>query len=231
MIKNRFRLAHPTVPTHATRKPARFGADQVASVFGDLPDVALDGWFAPHRITHCRGDQNRGNILQVQRADQVVGDALSEFGDQVRRRRCDDHQVDVASQFDVGAERMPGRERFGDYRATGQRGEGGGTEEFGGRPGHRGLDTVAGLDQAAAQCRRFVGCDPTADRQQDSFGRVLLAQCWIGYGGLGHTAALQIRRIEIGRFGGGDGRVQVQLGNLFDFVIGVKKDLVLQNLF
>ena len=47
----------------------------MTTIVAQLGDVSLHRWFAPHRRTHRRRQQHGTFDLQVQRADQIIGDA------------------------------------------------------------------------------------------------------------------------------------------------------------
>ena len=118
---------------------------------------------------HRRRHQHRRGRRQIERRQEVVGDAVGELADDVRRRRRDQQQVGGRGQRDVldvgvGA----GLPLIGDHLAPGDRLEGQRTDEALGRARHDRGDVVALLLQAARDLDRLVGADAAGTRQVQS---------------------------------------------------------------
>ena len=74
---------------------------------------------------HRRRHQHRRSCREVERGQEIVGDAVGELADDVRRGRRDQQQVDVGRQrdvLDVGV--RAARELVGDHPAPRDRLEG-----------------------------------------------------------------------------------------------------------
>jgi hypothetical protein len=148
-------------------------ASTVAPSCATWRQVALRGRVRPHLAVHGRGQQQGHALLrarQAQQAQQFVGPALGQAGDEIGAARRDQDGIGLAREVDVrhvvGLARIPLRAV---HRPVRQRLHGHGRDELGGRLGHHHLHGGALLDERAAQLRRFVTGYASAEAQDDVF--------------------------------------------------------------
>ena len=126
--------------------------------------VALHGRLFPHFAVHGRRQQHRAGETQQQRAEQIVGQAVGGFGQQIGRGRRDAQQLATLCQLDMCSQRMLVLiERVLEHRSAGERGKRGRADELPGGGGHDHRHAGAGLHQLAHQRGGFIGRDAAAD--------------------------------------------------------------------
>jgi len=121
---------------------------------------------------HCRGQQDRRPGSQEGSGQHVVGQAGSQFGNGIGRRRGDDEQIAAPGQADVADLGLGQQaEHLGHDGAMGQGLKSQGGDELTGGSGEDDVNDRPALDQVAAQSSRFVGRNATRDTQDDRFAR------------------------------------------------------------
>ena len=128
--------------------------------------VVPRGRVLPHLGVHRGREQHRAAGREQRGGQQVVGAAVRGAGQQVRRRRGDDHEVRLLAQLDVRDRRDVG-EHPGVHGLPGQRLERGGADEPQRRRRGQHADRVPGLGQPPEQLARLVGGDPAGHPEQD----------------------------------------------------------------
>ena len=164
--EQRFGLEHPAVAVFVARELAVVGTEYGDAIVGQLRHVALRGLVRPHLPVHRRGDQQRAFAGEAQRRQEIVGAALRELGQEVRRGRRDENGVGAARNRDVahgvGCAGLP---QVGQHRTAGQRLKRRRRDEFRRGVGHHDIDDDTGLDQQAQKFRRLVRGNSAGDSQ------------------------------------------------------------------
>jgi hypothetical protein len=167
----------------SARRPTPLRPDASAFARIDEPRAARDerghvglrGRVPPHVALHRGRQHQRGLGGERGRGDDVVGEAVREPRDRVRRRGRDDERVDAVRELDVldlaraalGAPRAP---QVGVHRAVRERLERERRDEAGRGRGERHLDLVAALGEAPDELERLVRRDAPGDAEQDLHG-------------------------------------------------------------
>ena len=121
-----------------------------------------------HVGVHRRRQQDRRPGREVERAQEVVGNAVGELADDVRRGRRDEQQPDARGQRDVLDVRVgAARELIGDHAAPGDRLERHFPDESAGGARQDRRDVVAALLQLTRDLDRLVGADAAGDAEGD----------------------------------------------------------------
>ena len=127
---------------------------------------------APHLQIHGWGREQRAVARERERAHEIVGESVREFGQKIRRSRGDQDDVGFTRELDVrhvvsnariplvAIHRMAG-ERLKCYRR----------DEAGRRLGHHHADGCSQLDQLADEFGGLVRGDAARDAQSDPFPR------------------------------------------------------------
>ncbi len=168
-------LQHAAIARFAAGLVARAHAQHHGAVGSHLRQVALRGGVRPHLAVH-RGREQQRNALrgagQAQQAEQLVGAALRQPGDEIGAAGGDQDRIRLAAQVDVrhvvGLARVPLR---GIDRAARERLHGDGRDEPLGRLGHDHLHGGARLGEQARQLGRFVAGDAARKAQENVFAR------------------------------------------------------------
>ncbi len=158
------RLAHAADACVAVREGTVRRSDETDAARLERRDVGPRRLGVPHAGVH-RGREHDGAVVFEQgRGQQVVGRAVRELRQDVRRARRDDDEVGVVREPDVqdltralpqGGERLP----------AGQRGERRGADEPGRRLGQDTGDLGLSGDERAREDRGLVGGDAPGDRR------------------------------------------------------------------
>jgi hypothetical protein len=162
------RLGQPALANPAAREIPLARLDEAHAARGQRLHVPLHRLVRQHVAVHRRRQQHRGARRQVERGQEIVGDAVGELADDVGGARRDEQQRDAVGNryvLDVGVHPGPPLRR--DHRPPCDGLEGHRADETGGRPGHHGDDVVAALLQAAAHLHRLVGADAAGDAERD----------------------------------------------------------------
>ena len=162
------RLGEPALADPAAGEIAGAGVDEPYAAVGQRLQVRADGVVLEHVGVHRRSEQHRSARRQIERAEEIVGDAGGELADDVRRRGRDEQQRGVGGQGDVldvgiGA----GRPLRGDDAAPRDGFERHLADETARRARHHRRDLVAALLQAARDFDRLVGADSARYAQRD----------------------------------------------------------------
>ncbi len=136
---------------------------------GERGEVRGHGRVLEHVRVHRRREQHRRRGGEIERAQEVVGQAVREAGDGVGRRRHDEQQIGRRRErdvLDVGIEAR--RPLARDDAPPGDRLEGQLADEAAGALRHHDGDVVALLLEAAHDLDRLVGADAAAHAHRDS---------------------------------------------------------------
>ena len=120
--------------------------------------VVLRRGVLPHADVHRRRDQDGAGVRERRLGQEVVGEAVGQAGERVRRQRRDDEQVGpLQVRVRVVARRLPGEreERLRGHELL--RGS-----------GHDRIDVVSRSHEQAHERARLVGRDPPGDAEQDA---------------------------------------------------------------
>ena len=123
---------------------------------------------------HRRCEDQRAVVLEQGRSEEVVGEALRELRDRVRRTRRNDRDVGLVRQTNVEdlARTIPEGNVGG---VTGQGREGLGSDESGRRVGEDGRDVHTRFGEQACEERGLVRRDATGYTEQHT------ATAWLGH--------------------------------------------------
>ncbi len=148
-------------------EPAIGRVEHERSARAQRGDVGLGRRVQPHLGVHRRGEQHRAGHREQGGGEQVVGLSGGSAGEQVRRRRCHDREVDPAAEVDVLGLGRAG-EDVGVDLVPGEGLPGGATDELQrGRGGHD-VHVVPRLGEQTEEGRRLVGGDASSDSEQDA---------------------------------------------------------------
>ena len=178
-----FDAGEPPRAGHAASEIAFVGRDDVHAARAQHLDIFLRGRVLPHVDVHCRSDDHGGGGGEIERGEEIVGDAARQLGQHVRGGRRDHQGIDALGDgdmldgaFDVGgAGRVLAAKQIGDYFLPGQRGEGQRRDKFLRAARHHHLHVDAVLLQAAHQFGGLVGRHASAYAECDSHGSPLPA--------------------------------------------------------
>jgi hypothetical protein len=157
------------------------GLDHVHAALAQGGQIGLRGGMLVHVVVHRRRDDERAARSQRAAAKQVVGQAVGELGDRVRRGRGDQEEIGVAHELQVAERLVQGRLLIGErpprrivlvfideHRCAAQRGEGRLADEAqAGRRLHHAQRMARGGGQAH-ELKRLVRGDASADTQEDA---------------------------------------------------------------
>ena len=184
-VGNGLRLGHAACADHAAGQIACAWFNNADAALTQRFKVGLRGWVVPHIHVHRGSHQDRRLCGQVHCGEEVVGDAVGEFGQDVGRGRSNDQRIGPLRLADVlnailfacgftaaidGARVVP---EAGDDLVAGQRGEGEGLDKPGGRRGHDHVDFKGLALQGAHQFRRLVGGNSAGDAHGYSHGSIV----------------------------------------------------------
>lgn len=172
---------------HAAGEVAGAGLDDADAALAESLEVGLRGWVLQHDDVHGgRDDDGRGGG-EVHRREEVVSDAVGEFGEDVGRGGRDDeggrglglpYVLDAAV---LGAGHLAGALRSGvfapergDDLVAGDGGEGEGADELLGGARHDDVGVEAGVLELADDLDGLVGGDASGDGDGDFESFVLL---------------------------------------------------------
>ena len=150
-----------------TQPQARYPSprlDEEGAAGGQRVEIAAHRLVLEHKRVHGRREEQRRARGRIERGEEVVGDAVGQLADDVRRRRRDEKQINRRRDgdvLDVGVRAR--RELIGDDLAARDRLEGDRAHETRGRVRHDGDDLVAVLLQAARNFDGLVGPDTAAN--------------------------------------------------------------------
>ena len=115
----------------------RCGLKDYHAIVFELLNVAQIGRVEPHLHIHRRRDDQRAGAGGDQIADEIVGDAVRDFGDGVGRGGRNQHHIGFAREVDVG-HAIAARAAVGieQHRITAQGLKRVGMDEFGGAVAH-----------------------------------------------------------------------------------------------
>ena len=164
------RFNHAAHARFATGLIAARRANDRNPVRGKLRHVAARCGVLPHLAIHGGRDKKRAFARKAQGREQVIGQAVDEFCNEVRRGGGDDDRILVTRELDVPhvvrharvphvrEDRVAGECLHGDRRDKGAS-----------RFGHHHLDVDTLGDERAAKHRGLVGRDPARYAEQDFF--------------------------------------------------------------
>lgn len=96
-------VGHAAWADGAAGLPAGVGADGGDAVGEELFEVALGGGVEPHGFVHGGGDEDAGGWCgEEEGGDEVVGEAVGHFGEDVGGGGCDKDEVGGLGEADVG---------------------------------------------------------------------------------------------------------------------------------
>jgi hypothetical protein len=133
---------------------------------GERRQVPPHGFVLEHVGVHRRRHQDRRTRGEIERAQEIISDAVGELADDVRGRRRHQQQRDIRGQrdvLDVGIH--PGGILIGDDATPGYRLECERADELRGGPRHHRGNIVAALLQPSRNFDGFVRADPTGYAQ------------------------------------------------------------------
>ena len=146
------------------------GRDDGEAVTLQRGDVVLGDRVFQHPGVHGRGDQLRAFGREDGRGQHVVGDAVGHLGDDIGRGRCNEDDVGLFGQCNMGdLELEIPVESVHHALVAGERFKRDGGDELGGVPGHDDLDVGPQLAQCAGDIRHFIGGNAAGDAQKDAF--------------------------------------------------------------
>ena len=163
---------------HATK--ARLAAGLVAACWSeDRDSVAAQGGniaagrrVFPHLAVHRRRHQQRAIAGEGQCAQQIIGEAIGELGDEISRCRRNQQRIGVARKVDVrhviGDACIP---LVGENRLARKRLESDRRHEAAGCFGHRHLYAGTLFGEQANEFCRLIGSDATRDAKKNAFPR------------------------------------------------------------
>ena len=121
----------------------------------------------PHVHVHRGGEHDRAGEGQVEGGEEVVGQAVGEFRDQVGSGGRDHQDFVLLGHRDVLDGVLDGEE-IGEDFAAGEGGEGQGLDELLRRAGHHHLHGVVLLHEQAGEFRGLVGRDAATYAEENS---------------------------------------------------------------
>ena len=132
--------------------------------------VSLRGEVLVHMLLHRGHEQQGSRGCKRHGGQHIVGHAVSQLGERVGGRRCDDEQVGLAPEFDVACGSLAGRlpELRIDW-AMAQRREGQGADELLGMLCEHNVDECASLLELARQVGSLVRGDTATNAENDPF--------------------------------------------------------------
>ena len=95
------RLGHAACAHHAAGQIAGAGLDDAHAALAQDFKIGLRGRVIPHVHVHCGSDEDRRVRGQIHGGEEIVGDAVSEFGQDVGGGRRDDQRVGPLRFADV----------------------------------------------------------------------------------------------------------------------------------
>ena len=157
------------------------GLDDLHAALPQNLQIRLRGRMIPHVDVHGGRHDNRRGGREIERGQEVAGDALREVSQNVGRGGRDHERVDglrdrdvLDGGIDVGRMLLAGSEHAGDDFFSGERGEGEGANELLGGAGHDDLHANAAVLQQADDFRRLVGCNPAGNAEGDLHGFLIV---------------------------------------------------------
>ena len=95
-------LARETTGTgHSASEIAFVGIDDLHAACAQYLDIFLRRGVVPHVYVHRRRDHNRRRRCEIERGQEIVGDAAREFGEDVGRGGRDQQQIRSLRYGDV----------------------------------------------------------------------------------------------------------------------------------
>ena len=151
------RLGHPPHAELALGRLAFVRPDECDAARAECLRVRTSRAVRPHARIHRRRDERRATMRERRFGEDVVGEAVRELCERVRRARRDDEEVGAREmEIHVVAGWPPS-----------ERAEGLGGDEALGAGRHERHDVVAAFDEQAADLARLVGGDAAGDSKQD----------------------------------------------------------------
>ena len=168
------RVGEAAAAGHAAGEIAAVGSNDLDVARGEDFEIGLGGRMLPHVDVHGgRDDDGRGGG-EIEGGEEIVGDAVREFREDVGGGRCDDEQVGGLRGVDVldgGVEVAVGGfgrgPEAGDDLLSGERGEGERLDELPGCLGHDYVDIERVLLERTDQFCRLVSGDSAGDADCD----------------------------------------------------------------
>jgi hypothetical protein len=164
------------------REIALTGLDKPHAVGGQCIEIGSNDLVREHLRIHRRSNQHGRPRRQVERRQEIVGDAICKFAEDVRCCGGDQQQIDGRGQgdvLDVGV--RTGYELIGDYGPSCNGLERHGPNKARRILGHHGDDLVAALLQPSRHFDGLVGADAAghAKRNQHRQPTMSLARFWL----------------------------------------------------
>jgi hypothetical protein len=92
---------HPTFTRLAAGLITDSRTEDGDSVSSESRDIALVRSIRPHQAIHRRGDEQRAFASKGERGQKIVGEAVGDLGEEIRRRRRNDDAVRSTRQIDM----------------------------------------------------------------------------------------------------------------------------------
>ena len=135
--------------------------------FAQGREVGLGGGVLPHVDVHRGRQHHRSGKGQVEGGEEIAGEAVGEFGKQVRGGGCDDQDVVLLGDAMCSMASSLRREQIGDHLLAGEGGEREGLNEFFGGAGHGHPHLVSLLHERAREFRGLVGGDAATHAEEN----------------------------------------------------------------
>ena len=162
------RLEHAAEADLAAGLVARRRAGDDDAVLAQAGNISLCRRVLPHLHVHGGRDEQRPAAREAQARQQVVGEAIGELGDEVRRCRGDRDELAVAREFDVAHgvadPRIP---QIAPHRLAGKRLQSRRRDEARRRLRHRDPHVGSATHEQPRELGRLVGGDATGQPEQN----------------------------------------------------------------
>ncbi len=166
-----FGLGQPPFSDPAAREVTLARIHESHAAARERLDIPADGLMVEHLAVHRGGEQHRRPRGRVERGQEIVGEPVGQFADDVRGGRGDEQQVDRGREGDVLDVGVGSRlELAGDDATARDRLERQGADEIGGGGRHDRHDVVSALLQPARDLDRLVGADAACDTKRYQHG-------------------------------------------------------------
>jgi hypothetical protein len=175
---------HPPQPGLATGLVTTARPEDVHAVAAQRRDVAAGRRVFPHLAVHRRCDQQGAVARQRQRAQQVVGEAIRQLGQEIGRRRGDQQHIGFPRQIDVrhvvGHTRIP---LVAEHRLPESAWKVTGVTKCVAASVITTCTEAPSLEQQAKQFGRLVGRNAARDSEDDAFSSefhaLLSSSAWL----------------------------------------------------
>ena len=164
-----FGFQHSAFAVLFARELASIGTKDNDAIGGQLCDVSLGGFVPPHLAVHRGCDEQWTITRETERRQQIVGDAMRELGNEIRRRGRDQNGISAARKRDV-AHRIvrAGVPEVRKHRTARKRLERRSSDKLRARCSQDDVDRDVVLDEQSDQLGSFIGGDAARDAEHNA---------------------------------------------------------------